>query len=363
MPGNVQTPRQMKWYTAEGEAEIVAAQCLDGRIQPADVAALVLFLASDDARMCTGSRLFRRRRLALTMAASSPQLVCRVGAILGEGPVWVGRERALWFVDIKGKRLHRFDPVTAVLKSWNAPAQPGWILPEQGGGFVVGSQRGIDWFDPADGRFLRRCRGRARSPRQPPERRHDRSRKVGSGSGRWTMTSRRRPVVLYRYDASGTRDSGLPPVTITNGPAISPDGRTLYHTDTLGRTIHAVEMHDDGTLGTMRPFVRIEEGAGYPDGPVVDSAGCVWTGLYGGWGVRRYAPDGALIESVRLPTANVTKIAFGGPDLRTAFATTARKGLDAAALAQQPEAGDLFAFEVDVPGLPITEVADFISKR
>ncbi len=54
VPGNVQTPRQEKWYTPEGEAEIVAAQCLDGRIQPADIAAMALFLASDDARMCTG---------------------------------------------------------------------------------------------------------------------------------------------------------------------------------------------------------------------------------------------------------------------------------------------------------------------
>ncbi|MBP2491939.1 NAD(P)-dependent dehydrogenase (short-subunit alcohol dehydrogenase family) [Methylobacterium sp. PvP062] len=58
VPGNVQTPRQERWYTPEGEAEIVAAQCLDGRIQPADVAALVLFLASDDARMCTGHPYF-----------------------------------------------------------------------------------------------------------------------------------------------------------------------------------------------------------------------------------------------------------------------------------------------------------------
>jgi NAD(P)-dependent dehydrogenase (short-subunit alcohol dehydrogenase family) len=53
VPGNVQTPRQMKWYTPEGEAEIVAQQCLDGRIQPADIAAMALFLASDDARYCT----------------------------------------------------------------------------------------------------------------------------------------------------------------------------------------------------------------------------------------------------------------------------------------------------------------------
>src|SRR3546814_14324746 len=54
IPGNVETPRQAKWYTPEGEAEIIAAQCLKARVQPADVAAMALFLASDDARMCTG---------------------------------------------------------------------------------------------------------------------------------------------------------------------------------------------------------------------------------------------------------------------------------------------------------------------
>ncbi|VVT01247.1 SDR family NAD(P)-dependent oxidoreductase [Erythrobacter sp. EC-HK427] len=53
IPGNVQTPRQMRWYTPEGEAEIVAAQCLDGRILPVDIAAMAMWLASDDARYCT----------------------------------------------------------------------------------------------------------------------------------------------------------------------------------------------------------------------------------------------------------------------------------------------------------------------
>jgi sugar lactone lactonase YvrE len=161
---------------------------------------------------------------------------------------------------------------------------------------------------------------------------------------------------LYAFDAGGVRHAGLAPVAITNGPSFSPDGRTLYHTDTLGKVIHAVTVNDDGTLGAARPFVTIEEGAGYPAGSVVDSEGCVWTGLYGGWGARRYAPDGTLVEAVKLPTANITKLAFGGPDLKTAYVTSARKGLDAAALAAQPEAGDLFAFDVDVPGLPVTEV-------
>jgi hypothetical protein len=88
-----------------------------------------------------------------------------------------------------------------------------------------------------------------------------------------------------------------------------------------------------------RLFAEIEDGAGYPDGPVVDTDGCLWVGLFAGWGVRRYDPAGKLIGTVPFPVANVTKIAFGGPDLRTAYATTATKGLNAAERAAQPWPG------------------------
>jgi len=288
------------------------------------------------------------------MVAGAPYRVAGVGATLGEGPVWVGRENALWFVDIKEKRIYRFDPASGDLKNWDAPSQIGWVLPEAGGAFIVGMQRGVERFDPATGGFTLL---HAPEAHLPGNRLND---ATTDGRGRilfgsmddseGDLTGR-----LYALDAGGVADTGLPPVSITNGPAVSPDGKTLYHTDTLGKIIHAVDVNDDGSLGAMRVFATIEEGAGYPDGTVVDSEGCVWSGLFMGWGVRRYAPDGTLLETVKLPVSNVTKIAFGGPELKTAYVTTARKGLDADALAAQPEAGDLFAFDVSVPGLPVTE--------
>lgn len=281
---------------------------------------------------------------------------CRVGATLDEGPVWVAREQALWFVDIKQQQLHRFDPATATLRSWHAPAQVGWVLPARGGDFVVGLQTGLARFSPETGAF---------TPIVDPEPEHpgnrlndaatDRDGRIWFGSMDDAETAR--TGRLHVHDGHATRDSGLPAIAITNGPTFSPDGRTLYHTDTLGRTIHAVPVEDDGTLGPASVFVEIEAGAGYPDGSTVDSEGCLWTGLYGGWGARRYAPDGTLVATIALPAANITKIAFGGPDLKTAYATSARKGLDAAALAAQPEAGNLFAFDVDVPGLAVVEAA------
>jgi sugar lactone lactonase YvrE len=149
-------------------------------------------------------------------------------------------------------------------------------------------------------------------------------------------------------------DTGLAPVSITNGPALSPDGRLLYHTDTLGGLISVADVRDDGTLGAARPFARITPDVGYPDGPTVDSEGNVWTGIFAGWRALCYAPDGNLIREVRFPVANITKLAFGGEDLSTVFATTAQLHLKPDALAAQPQAGDLFAFRADVPGVAVT---------
>jgi sugar lactone lactonase YvrE len=138
---------------------------------------------------------------------------------------------------------------------------------------------------------------------------------------------------------------------------VSPDGKTLYHVDTLRGRVFACAIQEDGSLTNRRVFCEIDSRDGYPDGPSVDAEGCVWIGLYAGWSARRYSPEGRPIGSVRFPVSNITKIAFGGEDLRTAFATTARQGLKPEKLAEQPQAGNLFAFQIETPGLPSAEVS------
>jgi sugar lactone lactonase YvrE len=140
-------------------------------------------------------------------------------------------------------------------------------------------------------------------------------------------------------------------IAITNGPAVSPDGRLLYVVDTLKGTIDRADIRDDGTLGERLPFAPIDPKHGHPDGPTIDSEGCVWISLYAGWEAWRYSPAGELLERVRFPVANITKLAFGGDDLRTAYATTARQLLSEEEIAKQPQIGDLFEFRVDVPGV------------
>jgi sugar lactone lactonase YvrE len=155
---------------------------------------------------------------------------------------------------------------------------------------------------------------------------------------------------LYRFDGAAVArmDEGY---IITNGPAVSPDGRTLYHTDTLDKRIHAFDLALDGGLSNKRLFVELRDG-GYPDGMAVDAAGHLWVATFGGWRIDRFDAAGRKVGEVRFPCANVTKLAFGGDDLCTVYATTARKGLSAEELAAQPLAGGLFTFRVETPGLP-----------
>ena len=284
-----------------------------------------------------------------------PESVWDLAAELGEGPVWV--EDALWFVDIKKQKVHRFDPVGADKRSWDAPEQIGFLLPARGGGFIAGLQSGLVRFDPATGDFKPLADV---EPDKPGNRINDGA--VDPSGRLWFGTmdngERRKSGAFYRFEAGRVIDTGLAGIAITNGPAISPDGSILYWVDTLGGTISACDIASDGSLGPSRLFVRIPPQDGYPDGPTVDSEGCVWIGLYSGWQARRYSPAGELVRTIEFPVANITKVAFGGPRLKTLYATTARQMLSADEIARQPLIGDLFACAVDVFGLPCPLIAD-----
>ncbi|MDG5487461.1 SMP-30/gluconolactonase/LRE family protein [Sphingomonas sp. BGYR3] len=293
----------------------------------------------------------------MTVCLSDPQSVWSLGAPLGEGPVWVERDAALWFVDIKSHRVHRFDPASGDKRSWDAPAQVGFCLPTDSGQFIAGLQTGLALFDPATGDFTPIVDP---EPDMPGNRLND---GVVDGHGRlWfgTMDDGEAADTGYWYRLDGNACiKAAGPVSITNGPALCPESRTIYTVDTLGGHVYASDVQPDGTLANTRLFTSIPNDEGYPDGPCVDAEGCVWISLYNGWGVRRYSPAGELLEVVKFPVSAITKIAFGGPDLKTVFATTAAKHLDAAGRAAQPLAGDLFSFRVGVPGLQGTTIKGF----
>lgn len=283
-------------------------------------------------------------------ADMTPECIWDVGAHLGEGALWHAPTSSVWFVDIKDRRIHRCDAGGGMRRSWDAPGQVGFVVPARSGGFVCALEDGLYRFDGASGRFetLRKVEDDL-----PGNRFNDGH--VGPSGELWFGSmddGQARPTgTLYRLDTDGVPAPADAGYVITNGPAISPDGKTLYHTDTPLRRVYAFDLREDGRLAAKRVFLQLPEGS-RPDGMAVDSAGYVWICLFGAGRIERYTPDGRKVGTVAFPCSNITKLAFGGADLRTAYVTTAWKGLSPERRREQPLAGGLFAFRVDTPGQP-----------
>ena len=283
-----------------------------------------------------------------------PEVVGDVVCELGEGPVWRAAERALWWVDILARKIWRFEAGTGVSTSWPAPERVGFVVPVAGGGWIAGLKTGLRRFDEITGSF------EALHTVEHPSLDNRLNDAFVDADGRLWFGSMhdektRRSGALYSLDDRGVvrHDDGY---GITNGPSTSPDGKVFYHTDSQASSIYAFDLSSDGQLTNRRTFARVDPADGFPDGSTVDAEGCVWTALWAGWGVRRYSPAGDVVAFVRLPVANVTKIAFGGDDLSTAYVTTAWSDLTPAERADQPLAGRLFSFGSGTRGQPAYEV-------
>lgn len=280
------------------------------------------------------------------------QIVWPVAAHLGEGPLWDEAEQALWFVDIKQGRLHRYRPEDGERATFEIGGQPSFVVIADNGSLILGDGHALRPF--VDGTL-----GEPLAHIDMPEHNRTNDATVDSAGRLWfgTMANGETQAsgAVHLFDGREVRAVGGECV-ITNGPAVSPDGTLLYHVDTLGGRIWRFDISQSERLDHGSLFVEIDPADGAPDGVTMDSEDCLWVALWGGGQVRRYAPDGELLTCIALPCANVTKIAFGGGDLRTAFVTTARVGLSEEELARQPLAGGLFAFEAPAPGLPAQAV-------
>lgn len=281
--------------------------------------------------------------------SESVECVWPVAAVLGEGPMWSPDERTLWFVDIKGSRIHAYDERTGGTRSFATPDFAAFLFRDAGDGMICGLRRGLYRFAPSTGRFEPLLMVDAG---HPTNRLNDGF--VDAAGRLWfgTMDNEERAPTgsLYRFAQGGLErmDAGY---VITNGPAMSPDGRHLYHVDTQQRCVYAFDVDRQGGIANRRVLARVSEPGVFPDGLAADAAGNVWIAMFGGWGVRCYSPQGELLRTVDLPVAQCTKVAFGGADLRSLYVTSASVGLSSAALARQPLAGGLFRTRVEVPGL------------
>jgi sugar lactone lactonase YvrE len=160
---------------------------------------------------------------------------------------------------------------------------------------------------------------------------------------------------FYHYSTKhGLRRLDLPHCRVSNSICFSPDGRTMYFTDTPTGVIRRGDYDPEAaTIINVRDFATIAPADGHPDGSIVDADGCLWNAAWGGAVVRRFAPDGRLDRIVEIPARNPTCPAFGGADLSTLFVTSSRQQHTDDELARAPQAGGVFAARIDgMHGLP-----------
>lgn len=276
-------------------------------------------------------------------------LVLDARCALGESPVWWAEAQQLVFIDITGQRVHRFDPVSQRHEVNAVGEDIGCVAPAKGGGYVAGLRSGV-WLLDAKGAKVRQL---AANPQAAATHRFNDGRVDPKGryfSGTLDEPKAAGDAGLYRYDSRGLKQI-MDGVMTSNGLAFSPDGRTLYFSDTPRFVIYRFDYDPNtGEAANRRVFARIEPTAtdrGRPDGAAVDAEGCYWSSLYEGSRIRRYDPDGKMMSDYPVPALNTTMPAFGGADMKTLFVTTARdkKG---------GPGGGLYAMAVDVAGIPGT---------
>ncbi len=286
------------------------------------------------------------------MSESPFRCVLDVRASLGECPVWSVAEQVLYWVDINAPSLNRFDPASARNTVMPMPASIGCFALRRSGGFVVALRDGF-WLADAAGKLVRKV---SDAPYDPAHHRFNDGRCDPQGrflAGYMNENRDAGTAALVRLDPDFTQTRLIGGLTISNGLAFSPDGRTMYHTDTPTQVIHAYDYDAaTGVPAKPRAFARFTEDGDRPDGGAVDRDGCYWTALYRGGRVVRFNPDGRVLAEFAVPAMCPTMCAFGGRDLRTLYVTSARQMREPDELARLPQSGGLFAMAVDVPGLP-----------
>jgi sugar lactone lactonase YvrE len=274
---------------------------------------------------------------------------------LGESPVWSAADNCLWWVDITGRTINRLDRAGGVSRL-RAPELIGAVVPRADGGLVAAMQSALFAVD-ATGSF----EPIGAPEDHPPTHRFNDATTDPAGRlliGTMCLDPGGAPSgVLYAFDGRDWRAlrGGFRTV---NGLAVSPDGQSLWVSDSHGdvRTVwvHAYDLAT-GALGPVRHSFRLDDALGRPDGAAFDAAGGYWVAGNDGWAVHRYRADGTLDRSLALPVQKPSKPAFGGADLDSLYVTSIALHLtdpDA-----QPHAGAVFACVPGVTGLPLAPFA------
>ncbi len=294
------------------------------------------------------------------VAHSEVRVAVAMASTGGESPCWHPREQVLYYVDIPGKRVQRFDPRSGDLRHWSFDTEVASLAPKVDGSLLLAMRGGLFRFDPATG-----ARSLLAAPPYDTATERFNDGKCDPRGRFWvgTLYEPRKPPLagLYCWNdgALTLRRDGI---TNSNGLAWSPSGATMYWTDTTSATVFAFDADPaTGEIAGQRVFARfplkqpgqpLDDYGGRPDGAAVDVDGCYWVAMFEGQRLVRLSPEGEPMQSLALPVRCPTMPCFGGADLRTLYITTSRENRPARELVEQPWAGCVLAVDVDVTGLP-----------
>lgn len=282
-----------------------------------------------------------------------PACVWDAKTLLGEGVVWIEREQSVYFVNILEKKIYRYHPETQAKTTWNTPKQPTFIFPTTGHVLLCGMEDGLYWFDPTQGEFTKWF---AMHEAHEGNRLNDGY--IDSLGRLWfgTMDKQEQSPHGSLYLLDCQKDGKICTVPkdrhyiVTNGPLIIEDHHKLYHNHSNDQIVYRFDWESSGHISNKEKFIKVDKG--YPDGMAADMADNLWVCLFGGQQINIYSIDAELVQTIPMPSLNITKIAFGGRNYKTAYVTTAIKGMTEADKQHYPLAGGLFSFEVSVAGRP-----------
>lgn len=270
-----------------------------------------------------------------------------VEAVLGEGPLFDPRISKLLFLDIKGGKIFAYDPQTEQTGIYAAPGKVSALGLRRKGGYVCARKDGLAYLELRGGEA--HFAAAASPEKDRPDNRFNDG-KVDLSGGFWagSMDEKERDAsagAWWRLSPDGAVAKIDQGYHVTNGPAFDAARGRAYFTDSARRTIFAARATQDG-FAKKEVFLRFDEADGYPDGMDVDADGNLWVAFWDGAAVRRYSPEGALLEEIAIPAPRPTSVALVGD---RAYVTSARIGLKAEQLAAHPLSGALFEIALSRP--------------
>ncbi|MDB5647859.1 MAG: gluconolaconase [Methylobacterium sp.] len=285
--------------------------------------------------------------MSVTVHPHTPRVAVACGCTLGEEATWDARFGTLTWVDVEAPTIWRLHAASGTTETFPQAEKIGFaLLTDDPDTVVAGFQSGAALLNLNTGRREALVGADADAPGVRLN-----SGQIGPDGALYFSTmedAESAPKGNFHRWHAGRLQSFGGPVTVSNGPEMAPDGTRIFTADTTEGLIRVHNLRA-GSVGLACPFAQFEPGWGKPDGLTVDAEGCLWVCHYGGSRITRFDPQGRIERVLPVPTALVTKCAFGGADMTTLFITTGARDRDPSL---DPMAGHLFAVEAGVPGVP-----------